>query len=412
MPRHREFIPITDPKLVKELQHKQSSLDALLAVSKSIIGNHSTLSIFKNFIATLKNTFEYTNIFFIYKTKTGWFVIHNNQHKHLQDLQLLDFLEPFTELTYLDKSEAVMGEFDTIVPVIHNDLPLAYLMVEGVHNQVIDSVQEEVRFLEAYTNLVVIAAENQRLLKQEIEQEYSQKELEMAAEIQQGLVPSSYPDLPCCEFDSRYIPHSKIGGDGFDVIHAKSKDAIFISMADVSGKGVSAALLMANFQATLATTFIHSTRENFAQTINKAVYRITKGERFVSLFACKIWLDENKITYINFGHNPPFFLSNGKMQRLDVGSTIIGVFEELPFHNIGEVTFEDEAQLLLFTDGLVDVTNAKDERFDIEPVEEILKDHQFKTPKEMNDAILKKVTDFKGKRKFNDDVTLLSVFLK
>lgn len=412
MSKHIEFIPINDPKLIEELKHKQGSIDALLSLTKFIIGNKTTLDIFKLFVETLQEKFNYANVFFLYKTKPGWFVLHNNQHKHLTDLNLLEFLSPFTELTYLDENESVLGEFDTIVPVIYKNNPLAYLMVEGVHNKVVDSVEEELRFLEAYTNIVVIAAENQRLLKQEIQQEYEKKELKMAAEVQLSLIPNELPNIPGCSFAYDYIPQKEIGGDGFDVLYVKEENAIFLSMADVSGKGISAAMLMANFQAHLHNLFQSYHSDNsFAQKINKTVYNITKGDRFISLFVAKVYLNEKKIRYVNFGHNPPFFIENGNISRLDKGSTIIGAFAELPFIDIGEVTYKKQAQLFMFTDGIIDVTNENKEQFGMNRLHQLLENHKFTSAQEMNNTIRKAIDTFRGEKEFNDDMTCLATFL-
>lgn len=412
MSKHIEFIPVNDPKLIEELKHKQGSIDALLSLTKSIIGNQSTLTIFQEFVATLNDKFNYSNIFFLYKTKTGWFVLQNNQHKHLEDLNLLEFLAPFTELTYLNEEESVMGEFDTIVPVIYKESALAYLMVEGVHNKVVDSVEEELRFLEAYTNIVVIAAENQRLLKQEILQEYEKKELKMAAEVQQALIPNELPKLDCCTFAYDYVPHKEIGGDGFDVFFVEEENAIFLSMADVSGKGISAALLMANFQANLHNLLISSDDGiSFAHQINTVVHNITKGDRFISLFVAKVFLSENKIGYVNFGHNPPFFIENGAIKRLDIGTTIIGAFPELPFLDLGELTYENDAQLFMFTDGIIDAVNANKENFGIERLQKLLENHKYSSAQEMNTAIRNAVDQFRGKVDFTDDMTCLATFI-
>lgn len=409
---NRGFIPIQDLKLVEELRHKQSSIDALLSLTKAINDNSSTLNLFNLYVKTLREEFHYSKVFFLYKTKNGWFVIENDQHKYFKNLDLLEFLEPFKEITYLKQDETLIGEFDTIVPVIENGKPLAYVMIEGVYNKVVDSVEEEVRFLETYTNVVVLAAEKRRLMHKEMEQKFERKELLMAAEIQQALIPSSFPNTNRCQFAAEYIPHSAVGGDSYDVIPHPNEDSVFITMADVSGKGVSAALLMANFQATLRSAIYREKEyEVFAKNINSKVFDITKGDRFISLFVAKICLETNEITYLNFGHNPPYLFTEGRVVKLNKGSTIIGAFDELPFIEVGHEKFFGQTLLFTFTDGLVDVLNEKDQRFAIERLENYLYSQEYNSPDDLNKTLIHIIEKYKGSQEFSDDITFLTTMI-
>lgn len=413
MSTKKEFIPIHDPKLVEQLKHKQSGIDALLSFTKAMAQNKTTLELFRIYVSTLIEKFNYSNIFFLYKTATGWFVLQNDKHQHLENINLLEFLSPFKELTYLNQDEAVLGEYDTIIPVLHKDKAIAYVMIEGVHNKVIDSVEAEVRFLETYTNVVVMAAENQRLLKNEIQQAYEKKELEMAAEIQHALIPSTFPEIKGVDFAAEYIPHYEIGGDGFDIMVNQEKDDIFITMADVSGKGVSAALLMANFQASLRSAVaLEKNHIGFANRINHQVHKITKGERFISLFIAHINTTKKVIHYMNFGHNPPFILEGNEVHTLDIGSTIIGVFDNLPFTNLGRIKYKDDITLFTYTDGLTDVFNEDNQRFEMERLRMFLTSKKFTSPEDLNKSLLKLIDQYKGPKGFSDDITFLTTMIR
>lgn len=400
---------IKNTKPLTTIEHKQRCIDALLALTKAINTNQSTSQIFSLFTQTLQENFRYSNIFILYKTDEGWFVVENNQNNHLDNLDLVDYLAPFKKITYLEKDETSIGEYDTIVPVFHKNKALAYVMIEGVYNQIVDSLEEELRFLETYTNIAIIAAENKRLHKRQIEQEVEHRELQTAAEIQKALIPQSFPNHPICQFAAEYLPHSEIGGDSFDIIPHPTENAAYISIADVSGKGVSAALLMANFQAILRSAIQYEpTPEMFAKNLNRLVYKITKGERFISLFVGLLHFDHHTIEYINFGHNPPILQTENGAQALDEGSTILGVFDELPFMKMGKVNYGEKALLFCYTDGLTDVADETGRRFETERLREFLEKRKFYEPAQLNKELMERVNEYRGRRRFTDDITILT----
>ena len=167
------------------------------------------------------------------------------------------------------------------------------------------------------------------------------KELELAAQVQTLLIPDQLPKDDAIEMAAIYQPHRDIGGDYYDYLEV-NEDEIVFCIADISGKGIAAALLMANFQAQLRAYL----RQNylpitdFIQQLNKNVNQITRGDKFITMFLAKYNKATRVLKYINAGHNPPVLLQNGKSQLLDKGCTILGMFEELPFVNMQEITLE------------------------------------------------------------------------
>lgn len=408
-----EFIPIDNPNLWTLIDHKQHAIDTLSQLTKAVSENKSTEEIFNIYIQSLKQKFKYSNILVLYEVDNGWFVMHNNRYNHLDDIKLLDELKAFKQITYVKEEDTVFGEFDTVIPARYGDKISAYILIEGVHNNIIDSVSEQLRFLEAYTNIAVIAAENRRLLKQSILEKIQRNDISTAAQIQQSLIPKKFPDSRCCEFAAEYIPHNKIGGDSYDVISHPQGNAQFLSIADVSGKGVSAALLMSNFQATLkALVKYEEDYTVFANQLNQTIFEITKGERFISLFLAVINFETQDIRYINFGHNPPFLKTKDRIKKLSSGAPILGVFERLPFINVGREFWKPGSQLLAYTDGLADARNIHDERFGESRIEQFFEKYQFSDPNNLNSLLLEEVNEFKGGQKFNDDVTILTAFHK
>ena len=140
-------------------------------------------------------------------------------------------------------------------------------------------------FTQTLANIIAVAIENQRLVKQNIIKERISKDLEVASEMQKLLFPSELPSNRKMDLSARYIPRHAIGGDYYDFIPLGDEEYI-ICIADVSGKGISAALLMANFQATIRTLFKYQRFEMtfLMEELNKKVMKSTKGEKFITFF--------------------------------------------------------------------------------------------------------------------------------
>jgi len=403
---------VDEKRLLSELSHKQNRIDSLLEITEAINRNFTVEELFTIYTYSLKAQFKYNNVFIMYKKAEDWYFMHDNEEDVLEDTSVLEVLKPFTSLSYLEETEAVLGEYDVVVPVIHKDEPLAYVLIEGVHNAVVGSLDEEIRFLQTITNVTVTAAENKRLFRETLEKELEEKDMRLATDIQSALLPQEFPEYEGCKFGAVYIPHSAIGGDYYDVIPHPHENSFYLAVADVSGKGVSAALLMASFQATLRSAISTDLDfETFARHINSESYRITKGDKFVTLFAAKIDLENRKIQYLNAGHNPPVLKSNGTLHKLTKGTVLLGAFPELPFVEMGEESLGENTTIFIYTDGLTDLINNEDERFRLEGLMSFMNKNNFSDPNELNNVLMKRLEDYKGRNRFNDDITFLTTIV-
>ena len=204
------------------------------------------------------------------------------------------------------------------------------------------------------------------------------------------------------------MPHSNVGGDYLDYI--KFSDHRFaICIADISGKGVAAALLMANFQA-LIQNLIYQYRdlETFVFALNQSVYRITKADKFITFFIAEIDTENQIVRYINAGHYPPVMINNGNIRRLDKGSTFIGAFEKLPEIKEEIINIEGETTILSFTDGLAELQDENGEYFDDKKIELFVKENENGSPDEFNQKLLKEIDRFRGGKEYSDDIAILT----
>ena len=236
-----------------------------------------------------------------------------------------------------------------------------------------------------------------------------QKELELAQTMQQMLFPNNLPDTDTIKVAAKYIPHQQVSGDYYDFLQLNNHEFVFC-VADVSGKGIAAALLMSNIQATFHSlvNYTHNLKDILIE-LNKRVWLNTKGEKFVSLFLGKINTKSKQLTYINAGHNPPILISEKKMARLTKGSTLLGITESIPFIEVEILDMPRAYTLFCYTDGLTDTVNSSGEFLAEETIVELIRTNLNSEPKFINDAIMFYAEEFKGENLFVDDIALLTV---
>ncbi|MBL0343595.1 MAG: PP2C family protein-serine/threonine phosphatase [Bacteroidetes bacterium] len=301
--------------------------------------------------------------------------------------------------------------FETVVPVFHNDRPLAYALIGNLNDQIFPSKREIITYIHTITNLIVVAIENKRMAKESIRQAAVDRELELAAQMQTMLFPASFVKNSFMDIAATYIPHSSVGGDYYDYIPLNEHEAL-VCMADVSGKGISAALLMSNFQANLHALIKHTytSLENLIIELNDCVNRSARGEKFITFFIAKINNATNEIEYINAGHNPPMLVHGNQIIILEQGTTGLGMFEELPFLNIGRLHFPQGSVLFCYTDGIIEMENHEGIAYGTELLEVLLlKHHGATTMEDLHSVMVASFDDYCKGIGYNDDVTFLSV---
>nr|WP_256471443.1 PP2C family protein-serine/threonine phosphatase [Solitalea agri] len=222
------------------------------------------------------------------------------------------------------------------------------------------------------------------------------------------LFPRTLPENERISISARYVPQQNIGGDYYDFLEL-NKDEFVFCIADVSGKGMSAALLMANFQASLrALAFQKMPLDQLLSTANKAIFNLTNGDRHITLFLGLYNFQTRELTYVNAGHNPSLLISQTDVKELKTGTTMIGVFDDLPFINVGHEILENDSFLFNYTDGLVELDHDHAELFNEQDLINFLFEHRSLTPELINKALMNKINGLIGSERQDDDITLLS----
>ncbi len=235
-----------------------------------------------------------------------------------------------------------------------------------------------------------------------------QKEKQIARKVQEALIPKNLPNSNKLKILSTYKPHSDLGGDYFDYIPIGINKFI-ICIADVSGKGMPAALLMSNFQASLRTILRYTIKlEDIIHELNFQLKSKESGERFVSFFIAICDTKHKTLTYVNCGHPAPILKVDDRVIFLDKGTTLIGVFNKLPNLKSFKIKYKKEYLLLCYTDGLLEAQNDENEYYGEERLKNLIlsKTNDFNF---LNSLILEDLNTFKGNNIYNDDITILSI---
>lgn len=394
------------------LKLKNLKLNSLLEITNAINNNFSKEQLLKIFEFVLRSQLNIGRLLFYIKdgdwTKAMSYGLDaNSVDPEMEDLMKISRL---TEVG--SKKNLLFGQFEVVIPVTHKSDPIAFLLVGDIKEDLIENTRtRHVPFIQTLANIITVSIENKRLARENLRQAASKREMELASEMQNMLFPSKLPKNEKLQVAAYYQPHQQIGGDYYDFIQLSDNEVAFC-MADVSGKGVSAALLMANFQANLRALFNHETSlTDLVQELNRKVLDNAMGEKFITVFIAKYNLITRVIHYINAGQNPPILLSGDTTSRLSTGCPGLGMLDELPSIHEGIRNVEPGSVIHCYTDGVVELENSREREFGLSRLELLLLQHQNSDASEINDNIMRQLRQHKGSMPYVDDIALLTARL-
>ncbi len=322
--------------------------------------------------------------------------------------QTCQALSDYKNITALKtNTDALLNKYEYFVPVLHKDEFLAFVLI-GDFDTGHELLGNDLNFVETLINVIVVALENKKLFKERVDRERLQRDMELAVEVQGMLIPRSLPKTGSVEVGATYLPNQNIGGDYFDFIKLGPEEFLWC-IADASGKGVSAALLMANLQASLrAWSSVESDLVKVTERLNEIVVSNTNGERFITLFLGLYNERTRELRYVNAGHNPPILITEKKVKFLKEGTTIIGAFDKLPSVRVGTEILSPGTLIFNYTDGLVESANEDVYISDDELVDHLMKNRSLSVD-DLNEAILRNIQLSNNARMNSDDITILSI---
>jgi sigma-B regulation protein RsbU (phosphoserine phosphatase) len=217
-------------------------------------------------------------------------------------------------------------------------------------------VLKHLNFIQTFSSIIIVAIENIRLFNESLRQEALKKELELAARMQTSLIPkeNELPNLGQIIVNGFYYPHSEVGGDYYDCV--KLSDSITgICIADVSGKGISAAILMSNFQASFRALFTFDIPlVTLVKKLNSIIVANAGGEKFITFFVARYNKSNCILEYVNAAHNPPVFYDTvtGEIKYFVASCVGIGMLDEIPEIEKQEIEVKNYSKIVCYTDGL------------------------------------------------------------
>jgi len=394
-------------KLEKELSLKQLQIKSLLTITQAINDNVSADGLFNMYKSFLSWEMGIEKMALFIIEDHGWECTASINFNRNEFEGIVPLLLPHKRLfTIKNGDHAKLAGFDIIIPVFHKELPIAYSIIGGIKEK--EDLYNKIQFITTITNIIAVAIENKRLFKKQIEQERYRREMELASQVQHMLIPEKLPVEEKFAMSKIYKPHFNIGGDYLDFIRF-DQDRFAFCIADISGKGVSAALLMANFQAMIQSLiFQYRDLETFVFALNQSVYRITKSDRYITFFVAEIDAKQKTLRYVNAGHYPPILKMNGNLIRLDKGCSFIGAFEKLNDIKEEKIDLTPDAMIVSFTDGLPDLKNVGEEYFGDHFLEEFVHQNGHMDPESFNNLLLIEIDTFRGEIDIADDIAVLT----
>jgi phosphoserine phosphatase RsbU/P len=398
------------------IQHKRAirdlKLSVLLDVTKAINSNLSTTELLTIYEDTLKNKLNIGKLVLFINDGTWKNLCQYGIDKAIP-MDIMDHLQSISEISTAQMHGDILDkEFEIIIPVSHKDKALAYVLIGDLDNDEKLEVSPAIKhlpYIQTITNIIIVAIENKQLARKAIQQAAYEKELELASEMQQMLFPDNLPNNAEIFADAMYLPFDTVGGDYYDYFEI-NEDEVMFCMADVSGKGIAAALLMSNFQANLRVLGpVIKNLDELIEMLNSKVEKSSKGEKFITFFLGRYNKKTRRLNYINAGHNPPILYNGDDMLLLEKGSYGLGMMEEMGQIIIGNTLLKPNSFIVCYTDGIVDAENEKGEYYGQERLQKLVDDYRKLDVNDINKTILLQLTDYKGPRNFNDDFTLLTI---
>ncbi|HEY1009786.1 MAG: PP2C family protein-serine/threonine phosphatase [Daejeonella sp.] len=400
-----------ESELIQLLLKRQAELNSLLEITQAINKNSSSSVLFEMLGVILNVHLKIGRVRLLIRESEHFYCAARfggdfENAKTLQ--QTCQALSDYKNITALRANpDALLSQYEYFVPVFHKDEFLAFVLI-GDFDTGHELLGNDLNFIETLINLIVVALENKKLFKERVDRERLQRDMELAVEVQGMLIPRELPKTGAVEVGATYLPNQNIGGDYFDFIKLGPNEFLWC-IADASGKGVSAALLMANLQASLrAWSSVEKDLVKIIERLNEIVVSNTNGERFITLFLGLYNEKTCELRYVNAGHNPPILISGEKVKFLTEGTTVIGAFDKLHSLNEGIEILSPGSLVFNYTDGLVESAGEEVYVSDEELVAHLMSSRLLSVD-DLNEAILRNIQLTNNARMNSDDITILTI---
>ncbi|HSM88302.1 MAG TPA: SpoIIE family protein phosphatase [Candidatus Limnocylindrales bacterium] len=321
-----------------------------------------------------------------------------------EDAYSLDYFDSSADKRFNYQTRSLLG-----LPIRHHSGEVVGVL-QLVNAQSGSFSEEDVGFLTRLSGHMAMALENAQLHRDAMEKQRLERDLSLARSIQQRLLPEAPPVVPGYEIAVLSDFCFDVAGDYYDFMNL-GPQSLLIVVAEVQGKGVSSALIMANLQATLRALVMHlHSLEVLAFSLNEMLYKDTRSGKHLGLFLGLVDTRRNVLQYVNAGLVPPVLVrgGSGEVKLLEEGGTVIGLFPQVDY-NRGSIKLEHGDLLVCCTDGILDVSDEHDQQYGAKRLAELVAAHREKTAQGVLDAVLAEVSGYSTASMNDDDKILLAI---
>lgn len=404
-------LPISTDRL---LAIQKLELDTLLDVIRAVFSLDLDMSKFFMIVRnSLQGQFRLRKMAFYYLHEGHW---REGMKVGFQQIRAeeLGELTHISQLTYIFDHSSYPHLFDMgvecVIPIKNKRETEAYFILSDFTAETKEEIDGYLIFIETIGYILFYAIKHKILIHEQLKQEAVKQELEVAGRIQKQLLREDFQVFDNLDIHALNLPHSQVGGDFYDVVR-RGKRYTFVCIADVTGKGMGAALLMSGLQASLrALCAQYDNLETIMQELNQILFDISQGDKFVTMFLAKIEHETNKCYYVNAGHNFPLLVQKGKMKELPSQCPPLGVVRPKNFR-VKSNFFRLQAgdTLFMYTDGLCDQTNPQGTYFDMDLIKRNLRKVHRQNAKQIIQAFVQCYKEFAAGEAASDDLTLMTV---
>ncbi len=413
-------VAVSNSILVRQLKNTNLQLDrriqeihTLFDLSKEFNANVDLQPILKIFkFALLGQMFIRT--FFLLLQRNGHdpeVVVHSGMKTPISPEEMAKLIEIKHTITRTGDSHRVKYstvEQNQIEALIRLELQ-DDVAILGVGKRASNDTYEpsDFNFLSSLGNLAMLSIQKTYLLEERIEKERIEEELSIARTIQEKLLPNPLRHFNGLNISAMNVSSRQVGGDYFDIIEHKNE--LYLAIADVTGKGIPASLLMANLQAMLhVLTPVTDTLSCATGKINDIIYKNTPSDKFISFFWSSYNAETHQFQYVNAGHNPPFFLREGQNEPtpLSDGGILLGAMPTLLPYKSASIKLQKNDIIVMYTDGVTEAMDEGEEEYGEERLAECILKNRSLDAEGIMDAVIDDVKIFTNNN-YNDDITML-----
>ncbi|MFQ5675879.1 MAG: GAF domain-containing SpoIIE family protein phosphatase [bacterium] len=384
-------------------------MDKVISVSVKAIGaSQGTISLlheeetndpFKTLVRKVDET-HFTKKYRLDDDLSGWML------KHRKPLMISDFSKDATFKSSHEKVQNIKSILS--VPLLCKGSLIGVL---NLFNKKVEREfsKDDQRLLSIIASQSAQVIENARLYEQEKQLLQFEQELEMARSIQGRLLPKEFPNLKGFDVAGVSYAAKEVGGDYYDFIDL-GNGKLGIALGDVSGKGIPAALLMANLQATLRNQALsHGSTVECVEKANHFLYLNTESNKFATLFYGVLDCKKGSFNYVNAGHNFPYhLLNNGRFNVLETGGLLVGMLPDSTYEQ-EKIQVSKGEVVVIYSDGITEAESESDELFGEERLQRIIKESKELGSADIMNRIYEEIKAFQGDRKQTDDITLVVI---